>query len=164
MSQPPSVAEVEAQEDSCVLPSFDADVAWELGTTIRSIIQKEHGKPAVIYIALAGSQQMLFWCATAPGTKPDNMNWVRRKEAVVLRWGVSTWRMRAQLAERGVTLKERFEMNDASMYAAHGGGFPIRVKGIEGTVGVIVVSGMTQEDDHSVIVQGIQQYLSKLGQ
>jgi len=30
-------------------------------------------------------------------------------------------------------------------YATHGGGFPLRVKGVEPLVGVVVVSGLKQE-------------------
>lgn len=44
-------------------------------------------------------------------------------------------------------------------YAAAGGGFPIRVKGVEGVVGVILVSGLHQEEDHKLAVDGIREYL-----
>lgn len=57
------------------------------------------------------------------------------------------------------SLKDKFEMADPSTYACHGGGFPVRVKNVEGIVGVIVVSGLKQEDDHGVIVDAIQEYL-----
>lgn len=60
-------------------------------------------------------------------------------------------------------LRDRFELADASVYACHGGGFPVRVKNVEGIVGVIVVSGLKQEDDHNVIVEGIQKYLATRG-
>lgn len=89
------------------------------------------------------------------------MQWVKRKEAVVLRWNCSTMRMRLMLRNRGKTLQETFEMSDPSIYAVHGGGFPVKVRGVEGVVGVIVVSGLTQEDDHDVIVNGIKEYLAK---
>jgi len=121
-----------------------------------------------VYIAHANSSQLLFFGASRPGTLPDNMHWVKRKEAAVLRWGVSTLRMRAQVMEgwsSGVStqtaLQAKFEMADPSVYACHGGGFPVRVKGVEGVVGVIVVSGLKQEDDHGVIVDGIQEYLAQ---
>ena len=50
--------------------------------------------------------------------------------------------------ERKEKLGER-----AGDYAIHGGGWPVRVKGVEGVVGVIVVSGLKQEEDHQVIVE-----------
>jgi uncharacterized protein (UPF0303 family) len=113
----------------------------------------------MIYLALANSSQLLFFASSGPGTFPDNMLWVKRKEAVVLRWGRSTVRMGLWLQEMGITL-ELFG-NDSSMYSVLGGGFPVTVKGVEGVVGVIVVSGLAPEDDHAVIVDGIQEYLAK---
>ena len=56
-------------------------------------------------------------------------------------------------------LKAEFEMANPSVYGCHGGGFPVRVRNVEGVVGVIVVSGLKQEDDHGVIVDGIREYL-----
>jgi len=156
------VASITAQEEGCTLPSFDSDVAWEIGNIIRTNVQQNFTRPAVVYIAHANSSQLLFFGASRPGTQADNMVWVKRKEAVVLRWGCSTMRMRLSLEERGRTLQETYEMSDPSVYAVHGGGFPVKVKGVEGVVGVIVVSGLKQEDDHAVIVDGIKEYLKNL--
>ncbi|KAF8447249.1 hypothetical protein L210DRAFT_3525365 [Boletus edulis BED1] len=163
-----TIDSIKAQEDACVLPAFDSDVAFTLGTIIRAQCQRNHTRPAVVYIAHANSSQLLFFAASRPGTLPDNMHWVKRKEEVVLRWGTSTIRMRMQLEQTlpGTTtqqaLKDKFEVTDPSVYACHGGGFPVRVKNVEGVAGVIVVSGLKQEDDHGVIVDGIQEYLKSL--
>ena len=51
----------------------------------------------------------------------------------------------------------------AGEYAIHGGGFPVRVQGVEGIVAVIVVSGLKQEQDHGIIVQSVQEFLEELG-
>lgn len=51
----------------------------------------------------------------------------------------------------------------AGEYAIHGGGWPVRVQGVEGVVAVIVVSGLKQEQDHAVIVQVVSEYLEELG-
>jgi uncharacterized protein (UPF0303 family) len=50
-----------------------------------------------VYIAYANSSQLLFFATSRPGTHPDNMHWVKRKEAVVMRWGMSSLRMRLQV-------------------------------------------------------------------
>lgn len=50
----------------------------------------------------------------------------------------------------------------AADYAIHGGGVPIFVKGIEGPVAVVVVSGLKQDQDHQVVVECILEYLGKL--
>ncbi|KAG1720315.1 uncharacterized protein EDB91DRAFT_1076775 [Suillus paluster] len=156
-----TVESITAQEEACRLPSFDSNVAWEIGNIIRTNVQQKFTRPAVVYIAHANSSQLFFFATSGPGTLPDNMHWVKRKEAVVLRWGCSTMGMRLSLQTRGMTLQEKFEMSDPSIYAVHGGGFPVKVKGVEGVIGVIVVSGLAQEDDHGVIVDGIKEYLAK---
>ena len=51
---------------------------------------------------------------------------------------------------------------NAGDYAIHGGGWPIRVNGVEGVVAVIVVSGLRQEQDHGVIVQTVSEMLEEL--
>ena len=50
----------------------------------------------------------------------------------------------------------------AGTYAIHGGGFPIRVKGVEGVVAVIVVSGLAQHEDHQVIIEGLEYFIASL--
>jgi uncharacterized protein (UPF0303 family) len=44
----------------------------------------------------------------------------------------------------------------AGEYAIHGGGVPVRVKGAEGVVDGIVVSGLKQEEDHMVVIEALQ--------
>lgn len=46
----------------------------------------------------------------------------------------------------------------AGEYAIHGGGVPVRVRGVEGVVVVVVVvSGLRQEEDHMVVVEGLEE-------
>lgn len=49
----------------------------------------------------------------------------------------------------------------ADEYAIHGGGYPIRVRGVEGVVAVVVVSGLKQEDDHQVVAETIKEVVAK---
>ena len=44
-------------------------------------------------------------------------------------------------------------------YAPHGGGFPLRVRGT-GVVGVVLVSGLPQQDDHALIVEALEAFLA----
>lgn len=50
----------------------------------------------------------------------------------------------------------------AGQYAIHGGGVPVRVRGVEGIVGVVVVSGLKQHEDHAVVVQGMLKIIKQL--
>lgn len=49
----------------------------------------------------------------------------------------------------------------ADEYAIHGGGYPIRVQGVDGVIGVVVVSGLKQEDDHQVVAETIQAFVAQ---
>ena len=51
---------------------------------------------------------------------------------------------------------------DDSKYACHGGGFPIKVEGVEGVVAVAVISGLAQTEDHAIVVEGIKKYLREV--
>ena len=107
----------------------------------------------------------------------DNENWVRRKRNTVLRWGVSSWAMRqktiaglaagATPAEIESALVKKFALASANggavadEYAIHGGGYPIRVRGVEGIVAVVVVSGLKQEDDHQVVAETMKEVIAR---
>lgn len=134
-------------------------------------------KPAFISIALANGH-VVFQAATEPGTVLDNENWVRRKRNTVLRWGVSSWAMRMKTAaglgrvhaaaadEIEAVFVKKFALASGSAgavaddYAIHGGGYPVRVRGVEGVVAVVVVSGLKQEDDHEVVVETVRELVA----
>lgn len=162
LSEPPrDLNAITRVEQSLVFRSFTADVAWELGNRLRTRLL-EFPTPAVINISLANSNQLLFHSVTRSGTQPDNDSWVARKRATVLRWGFSTWYMHNKLAGDEAAFAAKYMLGDsAGQYAIHGGGFPVRVQGVEGIVGVIVVSGLKQEQDHQVIVETVEQYLAQ---
>lgn len=113
----------------------------------------------MISISLANSSQLLFQCATGPGTTPDNEIWVRRKRSSVLRFGCSTWLLHCKFGgdEAAFAAKYGMSAGQAEGYAIHGGGVPLRVKGVEGVVAVVVVSGLKQEEDHGVIAEVIKE-------
>lgn len=113
----------------------------------------------MISIALANSGQVLFQSVTGSGVMPDNEIWVQRKRNTVLRWGNSTWFMHCKYDGDEAAFKAKFGMGEevASRYAIHGGAVPIRVRGVEGVVAVVVVSGLKQHEDHGVIVEVIKE-------
>lgn len=115
-----------------------------------------------IQIVLSNSNQLLFYTCSRPGTTPDNAFWVKRKLATVLRFGCSSLYMKIKFDRSVTTFSDNYALKNED-YAANGGGFPIRVKGVEGVVGVIVVSGLHQEEDHQLAVNGIREYLETSG-
>ena len=84
---------------------------------------------------------------------PDTEVWAGRKRAAVLRFGTSTMALNQKFGGDEEGFRKTFCMSEeqAGRYAIHGGGVPVFVEGVEGVVAVVVVSGLTQEEDHGVI-------------
>ena len=149
----PSLADLAAEEEELQFSSFTNDDAWELGTAMRELARRQ-GAPVAIDISRNGHQ--LFRAALA-GATPDNDAWIERKQRVVHRFGHSTLHVRQTFVERGTTFEERSGL-DPRHYAAHGGGFPVLVRSV-GPVGVLVVSGLPQLEDHRLIVSALRAHL-----
>ena len=75
------------QERELLLPHFDEDVAWEIGSRIRELALSRNLQ-VVIEIRRPG--QLLFYSALK-GTAPDNAEWVRRKSNSVARFYRSSY-------------------------------------------------------------------------
>ena len=149
----PSVAELAAEEEELQFSSFTNDDAWRLGTALRDLAA---GRDAPVAIDISRNGSQLFRAAL-PGATPDNEAWIERKQRVVHRFGHSTLYVRQSFVERGTTFEEQSGLDPAT-YAAHGGGFPVLVRSV-GPVGVLVVSGLPQLEDHRLIVTALRAHL-----
>ena len=107
-------------------------------------------------IDIRRGEQQLFH-ASRPGASADNDEWVKRKVRLVNRFGHSSFYLGQQLKCEGKRIEEKFLLPE-SEYAAHGGCFPVMLKGT-GMVGTITVSGLAQEEDHKLVVQAIRHHL-----
>jgi uncharacterized protein (UPF0303 family) len=150
----PDLASLLADEERLVFPHFDHDTAWELGSAMRSAAIAE-GLPLVIAIRRNG--QCLFYSAL-PGTSADNDAWIDRKSAVVDRFGHSSYYVGCLFRSRGGDFDTDSRL-DVNLFAAHGGAFPLTIRGT-GPVGVIAVSGLPQVEDHRFVVAALERYLS----
>ncbi|KAK7545381.1 DUF336 domain-containing protein [Phyllosticta citricarpa] len=160
LAEPPrDLKEIAAIEQSLLFATFTANDAWELGNALRQRLL-DFPEAAVVNISLANANQLLFHTVTRSGTQADNDTWVSRKRATVLRWGFSSWYMHNKLGGDEAKFAAKYMLGErAGQYAIHGGGFPVRVKGVEGIVGVIVVSGLAQHQDHQIIVETVEKYI-----
>jgi len=149
------VAEIEAQERDLVLPGFDEDDAWELGSQLVRLA-RERGLAVTVDVR-RGAHQLFH--AALRGTTADNDVWIERKVAVVERYGASSYLVGRRLAARGESLGPEHGV-DPARYATHGGAFPLRVRGV-GVVGVVTVSGLPQADDHALVVEAIRHLLAR---
>jgi uncharacterized protein (UPF0303 family) len=82
----------------------------------------------------------------------------------VLRFGVPSYYIGVSFAGNEVKFRETFGMGmeEAAAYTIAGGAVPVKVKGVEGVVAVVVVSGLAQEEDHGVVVEVLGEWLRGL--
>ena len=149
----PSVATLAAEEEDLQFTSFTNDDAWELGTALVEFARRQE---APVAVDISRNHHRLFHVAL-PGATPDNDAWIERKTRVVNRFGHSTLYMRQSSVERGTTFEAEFGL-DPLRYAAHGGGVPVVVRAV-GPVGVVVVSGLPQLEDHRLVVAALRAHL-----
>jgi uncharacterized protein (UPF0303 family) len=147
------LAELTAQEEELQFSSFTADDAWDLGSALVARARRENLPVAV---DITRNRHQLFHAAL-PGATPDNDSWIRRKTRVVNRFGHSSLYVGESARAAGTTFEEKFGL-DPQRYAAHGGGFPVLVRSV-GPVGVLVVSGLPQLEDHRLIVAALRAHL-----
>jgi uncharacterized protein (UPF0303 family) len=146
----PSLADLAAEEVELQFATFTHDDAWEMGA---ALVAEGRRSALPVAIDITRNRHQLFHAAL-PGATPDNEAWIRRKTRVVNRFGHSTLYLRQASRERGTTFEEQYGL-DPLRYAAHGGGFPILVRGV-GPIGVVVVSGLPQLEDHRMVVAALR--------
>src|SRR3954452_9089775 len=150
----PSVAELDAEERDLQLASFTNDDAWELGSALVAAARRD-GAPVAVEITR--NRHRLF-SAVLHGATPDNQSWIDRKTRVVNRFGHSSLYVRQASIQRGTSFEAEFGLNPRR-YAAHGGAFPILVRSV-GPVGVVVVSGLPQLEDHRMVVGALRAHVA----
>ncbi|MFI6276399.1 heme-degrading domain-containing protein [Streptomyces sp. NPDC050988] len=148
----PTIAELEEQERRLTLPHFTYDDAWALGTLLVELA-RERGAPVAIDIRRAGQQ---LFHAALPGSTPDNDAWIDRKRRVVERYAASSLLIGTRFRAKNTTFEDSSRL-DPDTYAAHGGAFPITVKGA-GVIGTVVVSGLPQLEDHAMVVEALERF------
>lgn len=151
----PTVEELEAQERHLTFRQFTYDDAWTLGSLLYDLA-RERQAPVAIDIHRAGQQ---LFHAALPGSTPDNDAWITRKRRVVERYGSSSYLVGTRFRAKGTTFEDSSRLNPDE-YAAHGGSFPITVEGV-GVIGAVTVSGLPQLEDHKLVVEALEQYLTK---
>jgi uncharacterized protein (UPF0303 family) len=142
------------QERELQFESFNEATAWQLGSQLVERAMRE-GLPVAIDI-MRGSHQLFH--ASLAGSSPDNDEWIKRKARAVYRFGHSSFYMGELLKSRDQTIEKDYLIPESEI-APHGGSFPVILKGT-GVIGAITVSGLPSQDDHKLVVEGIQSYLA----
>jgi uncharacterized protein (UPF0303 family) len=146
------------EEQILILPSLDLAGALEIGEIAKSLGQVRN-------IPIATEVRIGDWIiyhASLPGSKPENDWWMSRKARVVMLKHHSTMYERVSAEERGVDWHKENNLLDET-YAIHGGGLPLITKN-EGFVGVLLISGLPQVEDHLLGVEVLTEFLARKGE
>ncbi|WED24878.1 heme-degrading domain-containing protein [Vibrio sp. JC009] len=143
------------QEKRLQFTHFSHERAWELGCALKEAAEQ---KVAGVAIDITMNGLCLFSYAM-PGTRIDNAEWIRRKKNVVERYQNSSWYIGNYYKNKGVSI-EQGSLVDAKEYAPFGGSFPLAVRNV-GIIGTITVSGLPQVEDHQLIVDVLEGFLSE---
>ncbi len=134
------------QEEQFVFTSFDNDEG-----SIMAINAMENNFPVAIDITMGTH---LWFRYAALGTKEGTSSWLERKKRTVMLSKMSTIRYAEVLKQEEKTYEDMgFKTED---YVRCGGGFPITVNGE--VVGTIAVSGMTDVEDHQIMIDGLTEF------
>lgn len=138
--------------DEIRLEKFDSTVCWKLGSIARDLSLERYPKKAVVIDISLSSGQVLFHSVTNDGTALDNDQWIARKKRTVLRFGKSSFYIGQKLRIKELPMEEALFVSPID-YASHGGSVPIRVKGVDGVIGTLTISGLAQEEDHLLAIE-----------
>jgi uncharacterized protein (UPF0303 family) len=146
------------EEKILTLPYLDVSGALEIGEIAKSLGQARN-------LPIALEVRLLDWIiyhASLPGSKSENQWWIDRKARVVMLKHHSTMHERVSAEERGVDWHEENNLLDET-HAIHGGGLPLITKD-EGFVGILLISGLPQVEDHLLGVEVLTEFLARKGE
>jgi uncharacterized protein (UPF0303 family) len=142
-----SSEQLAAEASDLVFEFFALDDAIALGE-LATALASERELPIVIEVRLGAR---VAYRAALPGTTANNDEWLIRKFRLVQLLETSTLAARVAHEERDRDFNETTGLSPLE-YAAHGGGWPIMVRGV-GMVGCYGISGLPHVDDHTFIVE-----------
>ena len=140
------------------LPKLDVADAMEIGEIAKSF-GTQRGLPIAVEVRIG---DWIIYHASLPGSKSENQWWIDRKARVVLLKHHSTIYERVSAEERGIDWHKENNLLDET-HAIHGGGLPLITKN-EGFVGVLLISGLPQVDDHLLGVEVLTEFLARKGE
>ena len=146
------------EEQILTLPSLDLTSALEIGEIAKSLGQVRN-------LPIAVEVRLLDWIiyhASLPGSKSENQWWIDRKARVVMLKHHSTMYERVSAEERAVDWHKENNVEDET-HAIHGGGLPLITKN-EGFVGILLISGLPQVEDHLLGVEVLTEFLARKGE
>ena len=146
------------EEAVLILPSLTNLDAFEIGQ-IATEIGIERKLPIAVEVRIG---DWIIYHVSLPGSTPENDWWISRKARTVKLKQHSTMYERVSAEERGVDWHEENNLLDET-HAIHGGGLPLITKS-DGFVGVLLISGLPQVEDHLLGVEVLTEFLARKGE
>jgi uncharacterized protein (UPF0303 family) len=146
------------EERFLTLPLLDLTDALEIGEITKSLADIRK-LPIAIEVRLGN---WIVFHTSLPGSTIENNSWIDRKARVVSLKHHSTMFERVSAEERGVDWHKENNFLDET-HAIHGGGLPL-ITMHEGFVGVLLISGLPQIEDHLLGVEVLTEFLARKGE
>lgn len=150
------IARIDGEISELQFPRFTKDDSLNLG-----LLLVELGKDRKLPIAIdiTKGDQVLFHVAL-DGATPDNEHWIRAKQRTAARYEIPSMLVGLRARLQGGRIEDQ-GWYDESVYAAHGGSFPLYVAGV-GAVATVTVSGLPQQQDHDLVVEALREILASM--
>ena len=146
------------EEQILSIPSLDLTGALEIGE-IAKLLGVSRNLPIATEVRLG---DWIIYHVSLPGSTPENDWWMSRKAMTVVLKQHSTMYERVSAEERGVDWHKENALLDET-HAIHGGGLPLITKK-DGFVGVLLISGLPQVEDHLLGVEVLTEFLARKGE
>jgi uncharacterized protein (UPF0303 family) len=153
-----SISKLQQEERFLTIHSLDISSALEIGEIAKSL-SIARKLPVAIEVRIG---DWIVYHASLPGSQPENDWWINRKSRVVMLKHHSTMYERVSAQERGVDWHKENNLSDET-HAIHGGGLPLITKD-NGFVGVLLISGLPQVEDHLLGVEVLTEFLARKGE
>jgi len=146
------------EEQLLVLPDLSLKSAIEIGEIAKSL-GTQRSLPIAVEVRVG---DWIVYHASLPGSSPENDWWIGRKARVVKLKQHSSMFERVLAEEQGIDWHKENNLLDET-HAVHGGGLPLITKE-DGCVGVLIISGLPQVDDHLLGVEVLTEFLARKGE
>ena len=146
------------EEQLLVLPDLSLKSAIEIGEIAKSL-GTQRSLPIAVEVRVG---DWIVYHASLPGSTPENDWWIGRKARVVKLKKHSSMFERVLAEEQGIDWHKENNLLDET-HAIHGGGLPLITKD-DGFVGVLIISGLPQVDDHLLGVEILTEFLARKGE
>ena len=150
--------QLQMEEKLLVLPELTNMDGLQIGEIAKSIGEARN-LPIAVQIRLG---DWIIYHASIPGSTIENQGWIDRKARTVMLKHHSTLYERVSAQERGVDWHKENNLPDET-HAIHGGGLPLITKK-DGFVGVLLISGLPQVEDHLLGVEVLTEFLARKGE